>query len=117
MALTPSASSFGYKFYHVLPFFVIDDGGQIYYVVHRLQSISRVTIHLWVHKHPITDGKCKEFMDEIRRLITNEMNYMFDAKIFAISLSVSKTFLARHLFDDCSNGIVELLNNEQLEHI
>jgi hypothetical protein len=55
-------------------------------------------------------------MDEIRRLITNEMNYMFDAKIFAISLSVNKT-LARHLFDDCSNGIVELFNNEQLEHI
>jgi hypothetical protein len=36
-------------------------------------------------------------------------------KIFAISLGANKTFLAMHLFDDSGDGIVELLNDEQLE--
>jgi hypothetical protein len=82
MALTPSASSLGCKFYHVPPFCIVDYNGQIYYIVHRLQSILGVMFYLWVHKHPITNGKCKEFMDEIRRLITNDVNYMFDANTF-----------------------------------
>ncbi len=42
---------------------------------------------------------------------------MFNAKISMISLGASKTFLATHLLNDSSDGIVELLNNEQLEQI
>jgi hypothetical protein len=81
MALTPSASLLGCKFYDVF-FCIADYSGRIYYVVHRFLSILGMTIHLWVHKHLITNGKCKEFMDEIRRLIANDVNYMFDTKIF-----------------------------------
>ncbi len=85
--------------------------------MHRLQSISRVAIHLGVHKHPIADGMCKESMDETRSLIEEKVDYTPNVKIFVISLSVNKTFLARHLFDDCSDGTIELFNGEQLEHI
>ncbi len=53
-------------------------------------------------------------MDETRRLIAKEVDHMLDAKISAISLNANKTFLVRHLLDDCSNGIVEVFNNEQL---
>jgi hypothetical protein len=35
-----------------------------------------------------------------------------NAKIYVISLGVNKTFLAKHLFDDNGDGIVELLNNK-----
>jgi len=42
---------------------------------------------------------------------------MHDVKTSTISLSVSITFLARHLLDDYNNGIVEVLKGEQLEHI
>ncbi len=42
---------------------------------------------------------------------------MFDAKIFSISFSASKTLLANYLFDDFGNGTMELLKGEQLEHI
>jgi hypothetical protein len=39
------------------------------------------------------------------------------AKIFAISLNASKTFLARHLLDDSCNGTLELMDGEQLDQI
>jgi len=37
--------------------------------------------------------------------------------MFAISLSASKTFLARHLLDDYSDGKVEFFKGEQMEQI
>jgi hypothetical protein len=52
------------------------------------------------------NGKCREFVDNIRRLIIKDVDHSPNAKIYAISVSGSKTFLARHLFNDCNNGIV-----------
>jgi hypothetical protein len=71
-----------------------------------------VTIHLGVHNHLITDGKCWEFL-----LIAEELDYMPDVMISTISLSFSKTFMVRHLLNDFSDSIVELLKGEQLEKI
>jgi len=48
MIMIPSSSSLGCKFCHSPPFCVTDYGGRIYYVVHRLQSMSRAVIHLSV---------------------------------------------------------------------
>ncbi len=100
MTMIPSASLVGCKFCHDFPFYVIDCSGQIYYVVHKLQSMSRATIHVGVHNHPVADGKCREFVEEIRRLIAEELDRMLNAKIFEISLSASKTLLASYLLDD-----------------
>ncbi len=66
MALFPFASSLGCKSSYVPPLCVINCSGQIYYVVHRLKSISRIVIHLGVHKHLVANGKCREFEDETR---------------------------------------------------
>ncbi len=66
MALSPSTSSLGCKFCHAPPLCIIDYNERVYYDVHRLQSISRVAIHLGVHKHSIVDGKCKESMDKLK---------------------------------------------------
>ncbi len=60
----------------------------------------------------MADGKCKESVDKIKRLIAKEVDCTFDVKIFMISMGVSKTFLAMHLLDDSGNGIMELLNGE-----
>jgi hypothetical protein len=76
--------------------------------------MSRATIHLGVHNHPIADGKCWESIEEIRRLIVEEVDCMPN---FPISLSANKTLLVSYLFDDSSDGIEELLKGEQLEHI
>jgi hypothetical protein len=58
------------------------------------------------------NGKRMEFVDNTRRLIVEEVDHTPNAKISAISLSISKTFLAGHLLNDCNNGIVELVNIE-----
>jgi hypothetical protein len=42
---------------------------------------------------------------------------MSNVKMSMISLSASKTFLARHLLNDYSDGKVEFFEGEQLEHI
>ncbi len=83
--------------------------------MHRLPLISRTTIHFKVHKHLVANGKCKESMDEIKRLIIKEVDCTPDAKTSMISLGVNKTFLATHLLNDNGNDIVEFLDNEQLE--
>jgi hypothetical protein len=54
-----------------------------------------MAIHLGVHSHLVADGKCKESLEETRRLIIKEVIYMPIAKTFAISLSVDKTFTMR----------------------
>jgi hypothetical protein len=71
-----------------------------------------MAIHLEVHNHLVTDGKCRESLEETGRLIAKEVDRMFDTKMFVISLSANKTFLARHLLDDCSDGKMELLKGE-----
>jgi hypothetical protein len=50
-------------------------------------------------------------------LIAKELDHTLDAKIFAISLDASKTFLVSYLLNDSSNGTMELFKGEQLEHI
>jgi hypothetical protein len=108
MTMILSAFSLGCKFYHALPFCVGDYSGQIYYVVHKLQSMSRATIHFNVHNHLVMDGKCQEFIEETKRLIIEEVDCMLDAKISAISLSANKTFLVNYLLNDSSDRMVEL---------
>jgi hypothetical protein len=83
--------------------------------VHRFQSISKAVIHLGVDKHHVVDGKCKESMNKTRWLIVKEVDRTPNAKIFVISLSVRKTFVATHLFNESGDGLVELLKGEQLK--
>ncbi len=85
LVMFPSASLLGCKFYHVFPLHVTNYNGWIYYVVHRFQSISRTEIHLGVHQHLVVYGKCKEFVDNTRRLIVVEVDRTLDVKISVIS--------------------------------
>jgi hypothetical protein len=86
IALFPSTSSFVCKFCHAPPLCVASCNGRIYYVVYRLQSISRAVIHLGLHKHPMVDGKCRESMDEIRRSIVKGVDLTPYAKTSMILL-------------------------------
>jgi hypothetical protein len=56
-------------------------------------------------------------MDETKRLIVKEVNCTPNAKILTITLSVSKTFLAKYLLDDSGDGTMELIDGERLEQI
>ncbi len=53
-------------------------------------------IHLGLHLRLVVDGKCKGIVDKSKKLIEEELNRIFDAKISTISLSVSKSFLVKH---------------------
>jgi hypothetical protein len=74
--------------------------------------MSRAVIHLGVHNHLVADGKCRELVEETRKLIAKEVDCTLDAKISSISLSVSKTFFVSYLFNDSSDGTMELLKGE-----
>jgi hypothetical protein len=49
-------------------------------------------------------------VDEIRRLITHEVNRM--PNVFCDFFNAKKTFLAKHLLDDTDDAMVELLHIE-----
>ncbi len=80
--------------------------------MHRLIIITKMVIHFGVHKHLMVDGKCREYVNKISRLIIEEVNHTLDAKIHAILWGVNKTFLATHLLDDSGDGTTELMNDE-----
>jgi hypothetical protein len=84
IALGLPSSSLGCKFFNLPPLCVEDYDGRTYYVVHRLQSISRTTIHLGDHIHLIANGKCRESIKETKILIEQAMAHKLDLKIFAI---------------------------------
>jgi hypothetical protein len=50
-------------------------------------------------------------------LIEEEVNRMFNAKISTISLSISKSFLVKHLFNDSRDNSGEVLKGHWLEQI
>jgi hypothetical protein len=65
----------------------------------------------------MVDGNCKESVDENKRLIAEEVDPTFDVKISIISLSVNKTFLTMHMFNNSVDGFMDLLKGKQLEQI
>jgi hypothetical protein len=80
--------------------------------VHKLYSLSRATIHLGVHNHLVADGKCRESLEETKKLIAKEVNCTPNKKFFVISLSANKTFSAKHLLNDYNDGKMELFKGE-----
>jgi hypothetical protein len=74
--------------------------------------MSKVAIHLNVHNHLITDGKCRELVKETRRLKAKEVDRMPNAKISLISLNANKTLLMSYLLDYFSDGTMELLKGK-----
>jgi hypothetical protein len=74
-------------------------------------------IHLNVYLHLVAYGRCREDVDESKKLIEEEVNQTPKAKIFAISLKANKSFLAKHLFNDNSDDSTEVLKGHQFKEI
>ncbi len=89
----------------------------MYYVIHKLQSLSRAVIHLGTHEHLVGEGMCKESLEGIKVLVEGQVFHTLDGKIFVISLNASKTFLAHHLFNENGEGLVEILQGEKLHKV
>jgi hypothetical protein len=85
----------------------------MYYVVHLLSNLSRVAIHLETHAHFVSEGKCKNSLEEMKNMVVEEVLCMPNATSFAISLAMNKAFLSCHLFIKDGEVHVELLKCEK----
>ncbi len=74
-------------------------------------------IHLGLYLHSIIDDRCRNIVDERKKLIEEEVNQTPIAKIFAISLNTSKSFLAKHLFNDSDDNNYKVFKGHQLKEI
>jgi hypothetical protein len=90
---------------------------RIYYVIHKLQSLSRATIHFGTHEHLVAEDMCREALEEIKVLVEGYVSHSLDAKIFVITLNVSTTFLAHSLVNENGEGHVEILQGEKLDKV
>ncbi len=75
----------------------------MYYVIHRLDTLSRATIHFNTHVYLIANDKCREALEKIKGLIKVEVFCTPNA----IALIANKTFLFHHLFNEDGEGLVE----------
>jgi hypothetical protein len=89
----------------------------MYYVIHKLQSLLRTTIHLGTHEHLVVEGMCKESLEEIKVLVEGQVFRTPNAKTFAITLNASKAFLAHHLFNESGKGPMKILQGEKLDKV
>jgi hypothetical protein len=76
----------------------------MYYVVHKLDTLSQVAIHLGMHEHHVKEGINKESLDEIKLLVEGEVSHTRDAKNSTIAVVANKIFLAQHLFNEDVDG-------------
>lgn len=74
----------------------------MYYVIHKLDTFSRASIHLNTHVHLIANDKCREALEKIKGLIEVEVFCTPNA----IALVANKTFLFHHLFNEDGEGLV-----------
>jgi hypothetical protein len=85
----------------------------MYYVVHSLSDLSRITIHLGMHVHPIYKGKYRESFKEVKSMVAKEVLCAPNVTSSTIALVASKTLLFHHLFNEDGEYFVELLKGEK----
>jgi hypothetical protein len=92
---------------------------KIYYIIHKLITLMRASIHLRRHDHHVQNNMCKESMEEIKALVEKEV-YRPNTKNtiinFAIASSTNKS-LSQHLFNEDGDDHVELLKGKQLNKV
>jgi hypothetical protein len=71
-----------------------------------------------VDQHPVAHDRCrKKFVKETNMLIKEEVSHTPYVNFFTTSLSGSKYFLAKHLFNGNIDGNVKIFKDNQLEQI
>jgi hypothetical protein len=89
----------------------------MYCVIHKLQFLLRVVIHLGTHERLVAKDICRDALEEIKVLVKGQVSHTLKVKILAITLNESKAFLAHHLFNEDGEGLVEILQGEKLDKV
>jgi hypothetical protein len=63
------------------------------YAIHKLQSLSRTTIHLATHEHHVAKGMCRVSLEKIKVLVKGQVFCTLNAKISTTTLNASKALL------------------------
>jgi hypothetical protein len=78
--------------------------------------MSRACIHLGMHNHPVSDGICRETLDTISSLITQEVSKTPTAKNSTIAMAASKEFLDKYL-KHTGPGPKKMLRGQELKDV
>jgi hypothetical protein len=113
--LPPPDSTLVCKVYKVPPICVNFCPGHIYYVLGK-GDMSRASIHLGMHNHPVSNGICRETLDTISSLIAQEVSKTPTAKNSAIAMAANKEFLDKYLIHS-GPGPKKMLRGQELEDI
>jgi len=80
------------KFSVACPFYVNRCPHWMYYVIHKLQLLLRVAIHLNTHEHLGIKGMCKDVLEEIKVLVKGQVSRTPKGKISTIVLNANRAF-------------------------
>ena len=89
---------------------------RIYYCYSENPDMTRATIHLGKHCHPIAKGTYRDCAREISELIGEQVAKTPTATNSTIALFASKEFLTNHLFHH-GEGEKEILKGEEMEEV
>ena len=100
---TPTTSSLVCKICKLPPTCINTCPCRIYYILGKRLTMTRACIHFGNHEHPVSDGMCRETIDQIHTLIGEEVSKTPTAKNSAIALAASKEFLSTFLLQTDHN--------------
>jgi hypothetical protein len=61
----------------------------MYYIMHKQENLTRATIHLNTHDHPVVEGCSRKVVEQVKSLVQEEVACTSGATTLAIALAVS----------------------------
>jgi hypothetical protein len=72
----------------------------MYYITNKQVNLTWEIIHLRTHDHHVVEGKCKNFMKQVKFLVQEEVSHSISVTPSIISLIVGEIFLSEHLLNE-----------------
>jgi hypothetical protein len=71
-------------------------------------------IHLSTRDHLVAKSQCKEFVEQVKALVKEEVFCTLAGITLAVVLVVNKVFFSKHLLNEDGEGLVEVLKVDKL---
>jgi hypothetical protein len=75
----------------------------MYYFMHKQENLTRATIHLGMHDHPIIEGHSRNVFKQVKSLVEHKVSCTPRATTLAIVL-VAICFFSKHLLKRMEKG-------------
>ena len=104
------------KVYKTIPRCLNTCDARVYYYYSKNPDMTRATIHLGKHSHPVAKGTYRDSARGISQLIAEQVAKTPSATNSAIALSANKEFLTNHLFHH-GEGEKQILKGKEMEEV